>query len=147
MENKKPELSAALRGRLNELYRLLKTRRMSKAELMVHFNTGERQIRDMVALLAKKIAEQVVESLGNKVAPKKKFEIGDIVRVNGEGNEKYAYTTIRNYWIGRVVYYGDEFFSAVTLYSEKSRTLGVVYNGLDPRCFEIVYRASEKDRR
>ena len=54
MENKKPELSAALRGRLNELYRLLKTRRMSKAELMVHFNTGERQIRDMVALLAKK---------------------------------------------------------------------------------------------
>lgn len=101
----------------------------------------------VIETLAKKIAEQVVERLGNKVAPKKKFEIGDIVRVNGEGNEKYASTTARNYWIGRVVYYGDEFFSAVTLYSEKSRTFGAVYNGLDPRCFEIVYRASEKDGR
>lgn len=54
-EVKKPELTRAMRDRLNDLYRLLKTRYYTKQELMEVFETGERQIRDMISTLSHKV--------------------------------------------------------------------------------------------
>jgi two-component SAPR family response regulator len=69
-EVKKPELTPAMRERLNDLYRLLRTRYYTKQELMNVFETGERQIREMISTLSHKvpIISTSGSNMGYKVA-------------------------------------------------------------------------------
>ena len=61
MEAKKPELSAAMRMRANEVWRLLKEKVCTKEELERRFypnskpGSHERQIRELIAIVAKKV--------------------------------------------------------------------------------------------
>ena len=54
MEIKKPEMSEATRGRLNELYLMLKQRNYKKVEIMLHFGVTERTAREMISNISKK---------------------------------------------------------------------------------------------
>ena len=58
--SKKPELSSAIKARANELFLMLKSRTYTKQELQEHFfgktnSNTERQIRDLISTLAKKV--------------------------------------------------------------------------------------------
>ena len=72
-EVQKPELTSAMRERLNDLYRLLKTRYYTKQELMNIFEVGERQVREMISLLSHKVPviSTSGSNLGYKVATDK----------------------------------------------------------------------------
>jgi hypothetical protein len=75
-EVKKPELTQAMRDRLNDLYRLLKTRYYTKQELMNVFETGERQIRDMISILSHKVP--VISTSGTNVGYKVAYTKEDL---------------------------------------------------------------------
>lgn len=54
MEIKKPKMTEATRGRLNELYILLKQRNYKKIEIMEYFGVGERTAREMISIVSKR---------------------------------------------------------------------------------------------
>ena len=55
MKCKQPEFTQEMKNKLNNLYKLLKTRFYTKQELMAEFGTGERQIRMMLSHLSHKV--------------------------------------------------------------------------------------------
>lgn len=75
-EVKKPELTPAMRERLNDLYRLLKTRYYTKEQLMEIFEVGERQIREMISILSHKVP--VISTSGTNLGYKVAYSKEDL---------------------------------------------------------------------
>ena len=63
-----------------------------------------------------------------------KFKVGDIVKA--VDNDKYAWTTKSNKWIGRVTRVDESSFCAKTLEMKNDRWVGYVFTGLAYEYFE-----------
>lgn len=73
MKCRKPKVEERIKKRMGYLYRMLKQRFYTRQELMEHFHTEDRQVRDMLAKLSHKVPVIAVSSSNNgyKVATTK----------------------------------------------------------------------------